>query len=253
MFTVDPLQPSSSVSHFDRSLRRDAIMEPVASLDLHYDLTLETAVMRDMGWPMICGNGQLDGTEECDNGAANSDTVADACRNTCKNASCGDGAIDTGEECDPPGGEGPDGTCHEGCRLSFCGDGEVNPGELCDNAGANSDTVPDACRSTCQPAGCGDGVVDTGEACDEVSAACSSCVLAVGAGGAGGAGVGGAAGTGVGAMAGAPPVAASKKDEGCGCRSAGSTGSASYAWLGLLALAGFRRRRASLDDQLSGS
>jgi uncharacterized delta-60 repeat protein len=82
-----------------------------------------------------CGDGIVEAGEDCDDGAANSDTAPNACRTSCDAAACGDGVIDDGESCD---------------------DGD-----------ANSDTAPDACRRSCQPASCGDGVVDTGEGCDD--------------------------------------------------------------------------------------
>ena len=47
-----------------------------------------------------CGNGVVENGEECDDGAANSDTDPDACRATCVNPACGDGVIDDGEACD---------------------------------------------------------------------------------------------------------------------------------------------------------
>ncbi len=47
-----------------------------------------------------CGDGNLDTGEECDAGAANSDSIADACRTTCHLAGCSDGVVDTGEICD---------------------------------------------------------------------------------------------------------------------------------------------------------
>src|SRR6185295_6175425 len=72
--------------------------------------------------------------EECDDGPANSDTAANACRTTCKRAHCGDAVMDTGEECDQ--------------------------GDM------NSDTRMDGCRSMCRHAFCGDAVIDTGEDCD---------------------------------------------------------------------------------------
>lgn len=40
------------------------------------------------------------GIEECDNGANNSDTLADACRKSCKKPKCGDNVVDAGEACD---------------------------------------------------------------------------------------------------------------------------------------------------------
>ncbi|MCB9682042.1 MAG: hypothetical protein H6733_11310 [Alphaproteobacteria bacterium] len=61
-----------------------------------------------------CGDGVLDLGEECDDGAANSDAGADACRSTCRVASCGDGVVDGDEVCDDGngiGGDGCDPTC----------------------------------------------------------------------------------------------------------------------------------------------
>ena len=47
-----------------------------------------------------CGNGIVESNEECDSGAQNSDTVAEACRTNCKRAYCGDGVVDIFEDCD---------------------------------------------------------------------------------------------------------------------------------------------------------
>jgi hypothetical protein len=48
----------------------------------------------------FCGDGVVNPGEVCDNGVANSDAVADACRTTCQPAACGDGVVDSGEACD---------------------------------------------------------------------------------------------------------------------------------------------------------
>ena len=50
MFAPDPVQPGSSVSHFDRSLAPDELMEPVATETSILDLTV--AAFADMGWPV---------------------------------------------------------------------------------------------------------------------------------------------------------------------------------------------------------
>lgn len=85
----------------------------------------------------MCGDGILQGLEECDDGEFNSDTEADACRTDCTLPGCGDGVIDSNEDCD--------------------------------DASYNSDQVPDACRTNCQYAHCGDGVLDPywDEECDD--------------------------------------------------------------------------------------
>ncbi len=62
----------------------------------------------------ICGDSELYGTEQCDDGGQNSDTQADACRSNCQAASCGDGVLDTGESCDDGNtvsGDGCESTC----------------------------------------------------------------------------------------------------------------------------------------------
>jgi len=61
----------------------------------------------------ICSDGIRLGTEQCDNGVANSDTVPDACRADCTLPICGDNVVDTGERCDPTDGV----TCDVACQL----------------------------------------------------------------------------------------------------------------------------------------
>ena len=64
----------------------------------------------------MCGDGNLDPGEECDEGDNNSDTSPDACRTTCKDAFCGDGVWDTGEVCDD-GNEDDADTCTTLCQA----------------------------------------------------------------------------------------------------------------------------------------
>jgi uncharacterized protein (TIGR03382 family) len=64
------------------------------------------------GKPAGCGNGVVDGIEECDDGDAIDD---DECTNFCKKPRCGDGIVQRGEECD---GANPraNGTCSPSCK-----------------------------------------------------------------------------------------------------------------------------------------
>jgi hypothetical protein len=119
-----------------------------------------------------CGDGVVDTGEGCDAAAANSDTAADACRTSCALPSCGDGVLDATEACDAGALNGDGGTnpCRTACLLPGCGDGIVDAGEACDNGRANSDTDADACRTSCTTATCGDGIQDSGEACDSGAA-----------------------------------------------------------------------------------
>lgn len=118
-----------------------------------------------------CGNGEIDGEEECDDGPLeNSDSEPDACRLDCTNPRCGDEVTDDGEECDD-GFIGSD-TCTRGCKFvsELCGNGDLDEdeGEECDlGDGVNSDTEPNTCRTDCTDPICGDGVTDEGEDCDE--------------------------------------------------------------------------------------
>jgi len=117
-----------------------------------------------------CGDGFVnDASEECDDGAANSDVVADACRSDCSAAYCGDAVLDSGEECDQGLGNSDIAAdaCRSDCVAAYCGDAVLDSGEDCDDGVANSDSLADACRSMCVVAYCGDDVVDSGEDCDD--------------------------------------------------------------------------------------
>lgn len=124
-----------------------------------------------------CGDGKVDPGEGCDEGAANDNTTADACRIDCQPAGCGDSVIDTGESCDegPLNDDATPGACRTDCQPAHCGDGVIDAGESCDDGGENSDTEADACRTSCKLATCGDGAVDEGEDCDEGEAGSATC------------------------------------------------------------------------------
>ena len=115
----------------------------------------------------LCGNGEDDGDEECDDGADNSDTEPDACRTDCTEARCGDGIVDSDEDCDDGNGVDGDG-CDGDCSASegACGNGVVESDEDCDDGNSVDD---DGCDSDCTPSlpECGDGVRDDDEECDE--------------------------------------------------------------------------------------
>jgi cysteine-rich repeat protein len=97
-----------------------------------------------------CGNGVLEGNEQCDDGNADN---ADGCTVFCARNVCGDGLLFEGvEECDLGEDNGTPcqtaeygstcSSCSRSCKLQltqggFCGDGIVSPGsaEQCDTAG----------------------------------------------------------------------------------------------------------------------
>jgi cysteine-rich repeat protein len=66
----------------------------------------------------VCGNGELEAAEECDDGDLNSDEIADACRSTCVAAFCGDGVVDPSntEGCDDGNDDDEDG-CTSACEV----------------------------------------------------------------------------------------------------------------------------------------
>jgi len=50
LYAPNPLQPGSSVSHFDISATPNLLMEPAINADLGQDVDLTLAVFRDLGW-----------------------------------------------------------------------------------------------------------------------------------------------------------------------------------------------------------
>jgi cysteine-rich repeat protein len=120
----------------------------------------------------VCGNGTVEGSEQCDDGNDIDDDACDACVLT-----CGDGVVNEEEECDTgiSTGEGAcPTTCDDGnaCTtdqltgdacLAACSHGAItatDPGDGCCPAGEDINTDSDC------PAGCGNGVVEPGETCD---------------------------------------------------------------------------------------
>ncbi len=94
-----------------------------------------TGLDTDTGGP-LCGNGVMDGEEECDDGVTGNDDSR---------------------------------FCKADCTLNICGDGDLFVGwELCDEGTANSDEYGSLCGAQCKPASrCGDHIVQPAfETCD---------------------------------------------------------------------------------------
>ncbi|HEX2882073.1 MAG TPA: DUF4215 domain-containing protein, partial [Polyangiaceae bacterium] len=144
----------------------------------------------------VCGNGLLEGVEQCDNGGRCSGGTAppntacttlnpapctgggtclavnnDGCSTTCQVETCGDGTKQTSEQCDDGNTVSGDG-CSKTCfSETVCGNGTLETGEQCDPAPGNT-TSGDGCSSTCRIEVCGDSVTQTGdplrvEQCDD--------------------------------------------------------------------------------------
>jgi hypothetical protein len=65
----------------------------------------------------LCGNGELDANEECDEGADNADNAA--CTASCSINTCGDGMVFEGvEECDMGDLNGANSSCNAECESA---------------------------------------------------------------------------------------------------------------------------------------
>ena len=153
-----------------------------------------------------CGNGVLDGTEQCDDGNADSgDGCSKICQiesnydcpkagQPCKNlAVCGNGVLTSDEACDDGNTQSGDGcsadckTIESGwqCRVPGkpctpkCGDGIQSGSEACDDGNTKSgDGCSAVCKievgwkcdgspSVCSKTACGDGKKEGSEGCDD--------------------------------------------------------------------------------------
>ncbi|HEY5948009.1 MAG TPA: DUF4215 domain-containing protein [Kofleriaceae bacterium] len=123
--------------------------------------------------PAVCGNGVMEGAEECDDGNL---VDHDGCSSTCTvdecdqpDAVCGNGVMEGAEACDDgntTNGDGCSSTCTVEEPVCVCGDGVVSGSETCDDGNTTSG---DGCSSTCtiELPVCGNGVIETGETCDD--------------------------------------------------------------------------------------
>ena len=146
---------------------------------------------------VLCGNGELDEGEVCDDGNTESgDGCSSDCRTveedyTCQTPGypciplgCGDGIVSEGEVCDAgeynidyvefDNSKGE--ACATFCQPShYCGDGlldavDIAHGEECD-AGGDTSSQYNGCTSHCKRVNyCGDGVISPEEACDDGNA-----------------------------------------------------------------------------------
>ena len=115
----------------------------------------------------VCGDGNVDDGEECDDGPENADTAA--CTAACKAAVCGDALVHDGvETCDAGPDNADDGACTLACQAAACGDGKVQAGvEACDDGNLDGG---DGCDAACGLESCGDGKVQAPEECDDANA-----------------------------------------------------------------------------------
>ncbi|MEM9862678.1 MAG: DUF4215 domain-containing protein [Myxococcota bacterium] len=109
------------------------------------------------GCEQLCGNGVVDGSEECDDG---NQASGDGCSATCR-LRCGNGVLEGGEQCDDGNAESGDG-CDGSCQLE-CGNGVVGTAEECDDGNLR---LNDGCNARCELE-CGNGILEPAETCDD--------------------------------------------------------------------------------------
>lgn len=180
-FVLDPPK-AASLGLVDKHVYEIALFHAERhTKDSNFWLTLRGFVKKTSVCTNICGDGFKTREEQCDNGAANTNSGGyGSCRLDCRlGPYCGDKVTTSPpEECD-------DGTnltswapavsttkCAPSCKKpAFCGDGIVQGsfGEQCDDGTANNTGGYGMCTSTCTPGPrCGDGIAQPqfGEECD---------------------------------------------------------------------------------------
>jgi len=134
---------------------------PSTIVDSWEEVSTITACQPYTGAPASdCGNGAIDGSEECDDGNNNNN---DGCSSVCTDEVCGDDTQQTGEQCDDGNTDDGDG-CSSICESEICGDSILATGEECDDGNTDND---DGCSSVCMDEVCGDGVLQASEECDD--------------------------------------------------------------------------------------
>jgi len=131
------------------------------------------------GGGSTCGNGTVEGSEDCDGDGAGAGGETATCDDDCTAVQCGDGNTNetAGETCDD---SGESATCDANCSAVQCGDGTTNTtaGEDCDDSGESA-----TCDDDCSAVQCGDGTTNAsaGETCDDSgeSATCDANCSAV--------------------------------------------------------------------------
>ena len=161
LYAPDPVQPGSSVSHFDTAASPNLLMEPAINGDLGSDLDLSDELMQDIGWSLagsgpICGNGIRESGEACDG--------LDFGGQGCSDFGCGDGDLSCNADCQAIDASSC-GACGGPCNFN----GVCEAGEDCSTCGA------DCISGTTSGAVCGNGICEAGngENCVSCAADCA--------------------------------------------------------------------------------
>jgi cysteine-rich repeat protein len=128
------------MSHYGFSSFSLLLLASCSLLSVDSDDLADAGALAEAGLDVgFCGDGRVHEPETCDDGEANNDRIADACRTDCQSPRCGDGVTDEGESCDDGNTIGADG-CAPGCRIEE-GSVEIEPNDTpnrAQNLGAES-------------------------------------------------------------------------------------------------------------------
>jgi cysteine-rich repeat protein len=168
---------STTVDTIDTGIHLDAGGDGGPRVDAAGDAGSRPDSARDGGGdggPSTCGNGVIEGFEECDEG----DTMPnDGCSATC-HLECGDGMVTGAELCDTAIAAGSTGACPASCDDGMDCTSDSLSGVDCQVSCVHGDiTIPaagdgccppgaDATTDTDCPAVCGNMLVEPGETCD---------------------------------------------------------------------------------------
>jgi cysteine-rich repeat protein len=138
------VQSGSSVSHWSNTLSPDELMEPFATPTSI--LALTAALMEDIGWTLVCGDGVVTAPETCDDG---NHAAGDGCSPLCAVEQCW-GCAGAPSVCAPVANgiscsDGNPCTGPDSCQAGVCTPGGPT-GAACDDG--NPCTGPDACVGT---------------------------------------------------------------------------------------------------------
>lgn len=161
LFASNPIQPGSTVSHWDPLSRPDLLLEPVSGTLPAHDIRMELALFRDIGWRTVCGNGTMDPGEACDQGADNGAPTA-TCRSDCTLVSTGSGGSGGGGGgTGGRGGSGGSGTGGSGTGgISGTGTGGNGSGGNGSGGSGTADAGADQATPDGGKAGCACAVQD---------------------------------------------------------------------------------------------
>lgn len=122
------------------------------------------------GTPIGCGDGVINGDEECDDEDSNADDAA--CTSKCRLAKCGDMLVQKGVEvCDDGLNDGAYGGCAADCKdlAPYCGDAKIQDAyEACDDPNPKTGCVASTCKFARSCKEIRDGAPDDPEVIDGV-------------------------------------------------------------------------------------